>query len=160
MHGSHSQRNIIVQDISRTFPGQNYHFPGQSIQDFKVINQDMREKACYTDWIHDWLLIIDIVTGSSSRHLAVWSTNFYLNFNQHGLSTLYIPVLLFFYNRSLLYRHYIYSLFVFLISGIFHGQYFFRDMSYFCKFKYISRIWKMNLLFSRVSWKPGNPDTT
>ena len=31
--------------FSRTFPGQNYHFPGQSIQDLKVINQDMCEKA-------------------------------------------------------------------------------------------------------------------
>jgi len=31
--------------FSMTFPGQNYHFPGQSIQDLKVINQDMREKA-------------------------------------------------------------------------------------------------------------------
>jgi len=31
------------------FPGQNYHLPGQSIQDLKVINQDMCEKA-YNDY--------------------------------------------------------------------------------------------------------------
>ena len=31
--------------FSRTFPAQNYHFPEQSIQDLKVINQDMCEKA-------------------------------------------------------------------------------------------------------------------
>jgi len=31
--------------ISRRFAGQNYHFPGESIQDLKVINQDMCEKA-------------------------------------------------------------------------------------------------------------------
>ena len=31
--------------FSRTFPGQNYYFPGQIIQDLKVINQDMCEKA-------------------------------------------------------------------------------------------------------------------
>jgi len=28
-----------------TFPGQNYHFPGQSIQYLKVINQDACKKA-------------------------------------------------------------------------------------------------------------------
>jgi len=33
----------------RTFPGQNYHFPGQTIQDLKVINQDMCEKPHHTD---------------------------------------------------------------------------------------------------------------
>jgi len=30
---------------SRTFPGQNYHFALQSIQDLNVINHDMCEKA-------------------------------------------------------------------------------------------------------------------
>jgi len=39
MHGSHSQGNIIFQDI--WFPGQNYHFQGQNIQD---LNQDMCKK--------------------------------------------------------------------------------------------------------------------
>ena len=45
VHGSHLQGNIIFQDISRTFLGQIYNFPGQSTQDLKVINQDMREKS-------------------------------------------------------------------------------------------------------------------
>ena len=46
-------RNTIKEWISmqikqmRTFPGQNDHFPGQSIQDLKVINQDLCEKAYY-----------------------------------------------------------------------------------------------------------------
>jgi len=31
--------------VSRTFPGHNYHFPGQSIQNLKVINQEMCRKA-------------------------------------------------------------------------------------------------------------------
>jgi len=31
--------------FSKTFPGQNYHFPGQSIQSLKVITQYMCEKA-------------------------------------------------------------------------------------------------------------------
>jgi len=30
--------------FARTFLGQIYHFPGQIIQDLKVINQDMWEK--------------------------------------------------------------------------------------------------------------------
>ena len=30
--------------FSRTFPGQNYHFPAQSIHNLKVTNQDMYEK--------------------------------------------------------------------------------------------------------------------
>ena len=38
--------------FSWTFPEQNYHFPGQSIQDLKIINQDMREKA-YIGSIYD-----------------------------------------------------------------------------------------------------------
>jgi len=31
--------------FSRTFPGQNYHFLRQNIQDLKVINQDMWKKS-------------------------------------------------------------------------------------------------------------------
>jgi len=31
--------------FSRKFPGQNFHFPGQSIPNLKVINQDMCKKA-------------------------------------------------------------------------------------------------------------------
>ena len=46
----YSMRNIMVPTakeilFSRTFPWQNYHFPGQSIQHLKVINQGMCEKA-------------------------------------------------------------------------------------------------------------------
>ena len=41
--------------FSRIFPGQNDHFPGQSIQDLKVINQDMCEKA-YIYSMYDRLL--------------------------------------------------------------------------------------------------------
>ena len=33
--------------FSRTFPGQNFHFPGQSIQNLKVINQDMCKKNIF-----------------------------------------------------------------------------------------------------------------
>ena len=36
-HGSHSTGNIIFKDICRT----KFPFPGQSIQDLKVINQVM-----------------------------------------------------------------------------------------------------------------------
>ena len=32
--------------FSSTFPGKNYHFPGLSIQDLKVINQHTCEKVC------------------------------------------------------------------------------------------------------------------
>ena len=42
--------------LSRTFPGQNYHFPGQSIQDLKVINWDTREKAYHICSMYDQLL--------------------------------------------------------------------------------------------------------
>jgi len=52
MHGFHSQANITFQD----FFGQNYHFPGQRIQDLKVINQDMCEKAYHIYSIYDRLL--------------------------------------------------------------------------------------------------------
>ena len=33
--------------FSRIFPGQIYHFPGQSIQKLKVINQDIRVQKAY-----------------------------------------------------------------------------------------------------------------
>ena len=46
MYGSYSQRNIIFQDIFRTFPGQiTISRTTYGIQDLKVINQDMYEKA-------------------------------------------------------------------------------------------------------------------
>ena len=38
------------------FPGQNYHFPGKSKQDLKVINQDMCKKAYHIYSIYDRLL--------------------------------------------------------------------------------------------------------
>ena len=37
--------------FSRTFPGQNYHFPGQ---DLKVINQDMCENHIFNQCIIDY----------------------------------------------------------------------------------------------------------
>jgi len=51
-------RTVTAQKIvfSRTFLGQNYHFPGQSIQDLKVINLDMCEKAYNIYSMYDWLL--------------------------------------------------------------------------------------------------------
>jgi len=44
---SHSYMVPTTKEIlfSRTFPGRNYHFTGHSIQDLKVINPDMCEKA-------------------------------------------------------------------------------------------------------------------
>ena len=42
--------------FSRTFPVQNFYFPGQNIQDLKVINQDMREKAYHIYSMYDRLL--------------------------------------------------------------------------------------------------------
>jgi len=38
------------------FPRQNYHFPGQSIQDLKIINQDMCKKAHNIYSMQDQLL--------------------------------------------------------------------------------------------------------
>jgi len=43
-HGSHSQGNIIFQDISMT----KLPFSMTNIQDLKVINQGVREKAYHT----------------------------------------------------------------------------------------------------------------
>jgi len=42
--------------FSRTYSGQNYYFPGQCIQDLKVINQDMREKGYHIYSMYDRLL--------------------------------------------------------------------------------------------------------
>jgi len=42
--------------LSRIFSGQNYHFPGQSTQDLKVINRDMCEKAYYIYSMYDQFL--------------------------------------------------------------------------------------------------------
>jgi len=100
--------------FSRTFPGQNYHFPGQSIQDLKVINQDIYAKKhiifiqCMIDYWHFY------GTPSSSALLVVWSTHFYLNF----FSTI----------KVYFYRDNIYSCFFLVLSGFFHRQYFFRDI--------------------------------
>ena len=43
------------------FPGQNCHFPGQTIQDLKVIYQDMCEKAFHIYSMYDQLLTIVIL---------------------------------------------------------------------------------------------------
>jgi len=43
--------------FSRTFLGQIYQLPGQSVQDLKVINQTMFEKAYHINSMYDWLLI-------------------------------------------------------------------------------------------------------
>jgi len=50
----------IAKEIlfSRTFPGLNYYFPGQSIQDLKVINQDTWEKGYNIYSMYDRLLTI------------------------------------------------------------------------------------------------------
>jgi len=53
----------------------NYHFPGQSIQDLKVINQEMCEKAYHIYSLYDQLLT------PHPPLQAVWSTNFNLNLN-------------------------------------------------------------------------------
>jgi len=39
--------------FSRTFPGQNYDYPGQSIHLLKVINQDMCERAYHVYSMYD-----------------------------------------------------------------------------------------------------------
>jgi len=39
--------------FSRKFPGQDYHFPGQIVQDLKVIYQEMCKKAYYIYSIYD-----------------------------------------------------------------------------------------------------------
>ena len=39
--------------FSRTFPGQNYHFPGQSIQDVKLINQEIWGQGYHIYSIYD-----------------------------------------------------------------------------------------------------------
>ena len=49
-HSSHSQGNIIFHDIFRM----KVSFPGQSIQDLKVINQDIREKAYHIQYMIDY----------------------------------------------------------------------------------------------------------
>ena len=48
----------IVKEIlfSRTFPGQNNHFPGQIIQNLKAINQETYEKLYYIYSMYDRLL--------------------------------------------------------------------------------------------------------
>jgi len=40
----------------RTFPGQSYYFQGQSMQDLKVINQDVCEKAYHIYLMYKRLL--------------------------------------------------------------------------------------------------------
>jgi len=80
-HGSHSQWNIIFQDIYETFPGQSYNFLEQAILDLKVINQDMYEKAYRIYSTYDRLLTFSWYSLSSSPLIAVSSTHFYLNFN-------------------------------------------------------------------------------
>jgi len=42
--------------FSRTFSGKIFQFPGQSLQDLKVINQDMHEKVYHIYLMYDQLL--------------------------------------------------------------------------------------------------------
>jgi len=58
----------ILFDISRSCPGQNYHFSGQSIQDLKVINKDMCKKVFDIYSMYDRLFY---GTAPSSPLLAV-----------------------------------------------------------------------------------------
>ena len=58
-HGSHSEGNIIFQD-------KNYHFPGQSIQDLKVINRDTCAKAYHIYSMDDRFLLFFMVEPFSS----------------------------------------------------------------------------------------------
>jgi len=45
IHGSTAKEILFSRTCPAKVPGQNYSFPGQSIQKLKVINQHMREKA-------------------------------------------------------------------------------------------------------------------
>ena len=94
-------------------------------------------------------------TASSSTLLAISSIHFYLIFNWHGISRLCTGNL--FLLQSILSTVIIFIQRVFVLSGSFHRQYFFPD---FVKFKYISKTWKMNLLFSKFSKTRGNPAFT
>ena len=55
----HLDRVPTAKEIlfSNTFPGQNYNFPGQSIPDLRVINQDMWKKDYHIYSAYDQLLI-------------------------------------------------------------------------------------------------------
>jgi len=57
------------------FPGQNYYFPGHSIQDIKVVNQDKCEKGYRIYSIYDQLLKFCGASPPSTH------THFYLNLN-------------------------------------------------------------------------------
>ena len=77
LHGSHSQGNIIFQDISKTklaFSRKKYtRFNGN-----KLIYAQKNISYLSNVW-----LIIDIFMVQSPPHpfLALWSTHYYLNFN-------------------------------------------------------------------------------
>ena len=55
--------------FSRTFPGQNYHLPGRSMQNFKVINRDRCNKRIifiqFNDPVLNFLWYILLLTLSS-----------------------------------------------------------------------------------------------
>jgi len=98
--------------FSRTFPGQNYHFPGASIQELKLIDQDMCEKAYHIYSMHDWLFkfLWYSLFLTPSKVLAVWSTHFYLKCNYHEISRLLVCTDTFpSTNQVFFYRHNIYS---------------------------------------------------
>jgi len=118
--------NIIFQDISRTFPAQNYHFPGQSIQDLKVIYQDTCKKGYHIYSMYDQLLTF------------IW------------YSPLLTPSSCLIQPSFLLWAYY-------LFTDLFTGNIFSSTIPDFVKFNDISRTWKMNLLFSRLSRTSGNP---
>ena len=91
--------------FSRTFPGQNYHFSGRSIQDLKVINQDMCEKAYHIYSMIDWLTFIWynlLFTYSSClihpflSRLCI-STIFLLQLRFSSTGIIFIHVRIFFY---------------------------------------------------------------
>ena len=47
------EESRFLQSRKYSFPGQNYHFPGNIIKDLKVINQDTGEKAYHIYSMYD-----------------------------------------------------------------------------------------------------------
>jgi len=92
------------------FPGHNYYFPAQYIQDLKVISQNICEKTYHIYSMSDWLLTFFYDTASSSLLLlAIWSILFYLTnmgYQDHVL------IVFFFYGYNIKYWiHFIHRLF-------------------------------------------------
>jgi hypothetical protein len=44
-HSSQAKELLFSWTSQETFPGQNYHFPGQNKQVLSIINQDLCEKV-------------------------------------------------------------------------------------------------------------------